>query len=689
MATVASLCDRKDAIVAQYHDNASIVREIQHQAVEELLPALKEELDLDEEAIIAAKALLNDRVTVFRFCRRARFSHHGALKLLHATLSWRLTSSLRTLTPASISSLYLTNPLFFFHPSLMDRFGRPCAVLNLRYVQRTVDGALDALKDLVRLGWETGRRWLSDLSRRGRGDGEGEPTLQMVVIVDLEGAGMSNLEVELLPFFMDLLKNHFPGMVGAIFVLNYGWGYAGMWQLAKRVLPNTALERILFPTKEDLLEFFDEDHLLVEHGGNVKYDYTPSNPILERYGRPVHSTSSSAYPSPTPSPSVSSASLHAEMFQSALSNRPSTPSLSRRPSGLTMTAASKRTSPSSTTTPAPASGWSLGSWARPKRTEGEPEPAPLRRVRSLAELQAKLEETQREIDSEDSIGSSDEDGGSELATGTGDSVFPSSVQSARSSRFSSRATSQATSRESSPVRRRSLEPLSALGTRFGAHDMQPMSPYNASNPHFGYPAVVPPSSLDPSGIPRPHFPRRRKRDLVRTLTYLAALRFLALHRAIQWRLSVVVGAILRITGLSWWQARRVQRAERLGIALGVKEADKRQAKVHWDESRSSVPSSPPLTSSQPSSTSSFVPLQPPSRAFPSFVEIDPSYIYFLLLFLILRTPRRRDKLKALCRFIAIGAPTQAIQAARAGALRLLVGKEKARRLLQEIKYGSS
>lgn len=36
-----------------------------------------------------------------------------------------------------------------------------------------------------------------------------------------------------------------------------------MWQLAKRVLPNTALERILFPSKEQLLEFFEEDHLLV------------------------------------------------------------------------------------------------------------------------------------------------------------------------------------------------------------------------------------------------------------------------------------------------------------------------------------------------------------------------------------------------------------------------------------------
>lgn len=175
-------------------------------------------------------------VTVFRFCRRARFSRASALKLLHSTLTYRLTSSLSTLTP---SPLYTSNPLFFFHPSLFDKFGRPCAVLNLRHVRRDEDGGLEGIKGFVRWGWEVGRRWLGELSEQG--EGSGGVKVQMVVVVDLEGAGMTNLvrrlcspskissnhiqlltrkwhvsqEVELLPFFMDLLKNHFPGMVGA------------------------------------------------------------------------------------------------------------------------------------------------------------------------------------------------------------------------------------------------------------------------------------------------------------------------------------------------------------------------------------------------------------------------------------------------------------------------------------------
>ena len=230
MATAASLRARKDQIVQQYKENLDLVRQVQKQAVQEVVnslhpvagPRQDDEAGAqdaastgapDEDARAATTALLRDTgmlphpclqpgptttdlcplraVTVFRFCRRARFSPAAALNLLHATCQWRLASGLLQLTPASISSLYLTKPLFFFHPDLYDRFGRPCAILNLKHVQRTEDGNLDALKDYVRFGWEVARRYLSDLSR-GAASAQ-DPTLQMVVIVDLDQAGMSNL----------------------------------------------------------------------------------------------------------------------------------------------------------------------------------------------------------------------------------------------------------------------------------------------------------------------------------------------------------------------------------------------------------------------------------------------------------------------------------------------------------------
>ncbi|KAI5479742.1 major sperm protein [Pseudohyphozyma bogoriensis] len=545
MATVESLKLRSEQIGALYHEKAAFVGEVQQRALDEVLPLLEEELELMEEGKETVKAFIADQVTVFRFCRRSRFSTTTALKLLHTTLHWRLT----TLATTTLSPHYLQTPLFFFHPSLFDKFGRPCAVLNLKHVSRTADGELDALKEFARVGWEMGRRWLSELSAAKEGE-EKKEVIQMVLIVDLESAGMSNLEIELLPFFMDLLKSHFPGMVGAIFVLNYGWSFAGMWAVAKRVLPNTALERILFPTKQELLQFFEEDHLLVEHGGTVSYTYTPHNPILTKFTPTSLPPSLAA--SPIPSRATSSDSLSTQTFQSA----PGTPRgiLSRRTSGLSMT--------------------SMASGAGPShglRTNPNVKGKEVRRVSSFRDLQERLEETQRAIGSDDSEDGEYEEGDDveEETEGdvTGDSDFgESGGESGRTSGVSS----MSVSREASPRRKGpDGEVFSSRAVRFSGRNH--ISPYNHSNPFYGYPAFVPDSHLDPSGVgvPRPHYHRRRKRDLVRTLTYLAVLRFLALHRNIKWRLSVIMDAVLRI--------------------LRLKKADikKERGRVHFDESSSS------------------------------------------------------------------------------------------------------
>lgn len=61
MATAASLRARKDQIVEQYRDHADLVRDVQKQALAEVLPSLRDEFALDEDAVAAGTALLEDR----------------------------------------------------------------------------------------------------------------------------------------------------------------------------------------------------------------------------------------------------------------------------------------------------------------------------------------------------------------------------------------------------------------------------------------------------------------------------------------------------------------------------------------------------------------------------------------------------------------------------------------------------
>ncbi|KDE03602.1 hypothetical protein MVLG_05937 [Microbotryum lychnidis-dioicae p1A1 Lamole] len=795
-ATVESLRARHDAITQQYHEHLPLVHQVQNDCLDELIASLGTEFDLSDEAIKAAKAFLNDPYTVFRFCRRARFSAPAAYKLLQATLSYRLSSSFTSLSHQSIDPIYLETPLFFFHPSLRDRFGRPCGVLNLRRVTRTEDGQLDELKNFVKFGWEVARKWLTALSKEAdkqEEEGKDQVMLQIVMIVDLEGAGMANLEFELLPFFMDMLKQHFPGMVGAIFVLNYGWMYAGMWQLAKRVLPNTALERILFPTKTDLLEFFDEDHLLIEHGGKVDYEYTPANPIFTTYSptplplvlrSATNSPRTSAYPSPSPSPSPSSSTLHADVFQSATNSRATTPGHPRRsstnenlsnraPRNMLMTPASplqktslelsshtQASSPSSVTSPLPGvqllpaspitsttpltskqtvtptksrlrgfalpipTLWRRSPRATPTATAHDPlasDTSPgeaveqtrhesnglgsgalipttiasgaagaLRRVTSFADLQERLAATQAAIQSDDSGSEADdileetsfrEEGtegpetvfssrGTSLvdeeedgAGGEGEegaSRIGSTVTSGRSSRFSSRAAS----RDVSPSRRHLYFHASRLSSARLGGSQTDLSPYNISNPYYGYPAVVPSRSVDPTKVPRPHHERRRKRDLVRTLTYLAALRFLSLHRNLKARIEFVVRVLLRLVTLRnprLAQTRMAMKERTLESSTCSKAATAatitRGGHVHFadsslDASKASTLRGNPNRSSSSTPTRISSAGKPPSvrfavphhPAFDSLSHFD-RYIYAFLFFIVLRTPSRREKLR--------------------------------------------
>lgn len=60
-ATCESLRLRHDAIAHQFHDNEQVVRDIQQQAIDDVLPAVESDLEPGEEAVAAARAFLQDR----------------------------------------------------------------------------------------------------------------------------------------------------------------------------------------------------------------------------------------------------------------------------------------------------------------------------------------------------------------------------------------------------------------------------------------------------------------------------------------------------------------------------------------------------------------------------------------------------------------------------------------------------
>ncbi|CAH7683100.1 CRAL-TRIO domain-containing protein [Phakopsora pachyrhizi] len=373
------LISRYNCYLDSFNRHLPDILVLHHRSLNELLPSLLQhssssssaQLISDVSTLQLVSDFLNDKLSLYRFLRKSRYSIDLALSSLEKSIHWRLSSNIDFISQSSIDPIYLDQPLLFFHPQLSDRWSRPLGVLNLKHLRRSDDGSLDGLKEFIAWNMEIARRFIyhsslnhlnqilepSTLSSSSSSQQLSSTTssliIQFVLLIDLKDASMSNLEVELLPYLMDLLKNNFPGMVGAIFILNYGWMYAGMWQLAKRILPQQTLDRIFFPTQKDLEKFFEKSNLLVEHGGEFVYDFhAQQNHFIRRYGTATQSISSTPADQEIDriSRKTSMESLH-DVFYSAANTpyqlftpQPGTPSRTLgsshlpRPSWLSMTA---------------------------------------------------------------------------------------------------------------------------------------------------------------------------------------------------------------------------------------------------------------------------------------------------------------------------------------------------------------
>uniref|UniRef100_U9TZV3 CRAL-TRIO domain-containing protein n=1 Tax=Rhizophagus irregularis (strain DAOM 181602 / DAOM 197198 / MUCL 43194) TaxID=747089 RepID=U9TZV3_RHIID len=170
-----------------FKESETVIDDLQT-ALADLIPELQQEFGLDFVQVERIRQYLDDRGTLFRFLRRAGFDFDVALKALISDLRWRIEHNVDSITLADVHPLFIEKGLFFFHKT--DKFGRPCAVVNLREYKRE-DGAptIDEVKKFIIYNAEVARRLLLDKTMNSR-DG---PVLQYVILLDLKGAGVSTL----------------------------------------------------------------------------------------------------------------------------------------------------------------------------------------------------------------------------------------------------------------------------------------------------------------------------------------------------------------------------------------------------------------------------------------------------------------------------------------------------------------
>ncbi|CAM0141194.1 unnamed protein product [Umbelopsis sp. WA50703] len=193
------------------------------------------------------------------------------------------------------------------------------AFVRLRQFPKFSQGSLlDNIKPLLIYVLETARKLTRDLTKQREQENEPEPlTSQIAVIIDIKNAPFLPLDAELPGALMDIMDNRYPGFVGSVYILNYGWMYSGIWQMVKLLLSEDAKSRISFPSAAEIQAIIDPADLLIDLGGLDDYEWSRESDLaLQKYGiRSILDELSSRYispteqlPSPIPSPPLLSRS---------------------------------------------------------------------------------------------------------------------------------------------------------------------------------------------------------------------------------------------------------------------------------------------------------------------------------------------------------------------------------------------
>ncbi|KAI0339983.1 hypothetical protein BDW22DRAFT_1361069 [Trametopsis cervina] len=277
------------ALEELYTEHLHAVQDLQTVLITDILPGLADELDWDGGTVEFAREWLNDTGSVFRMLKRHKFTTSFTLEALRTMLIWRhdvLQTHLGSASP------FLT----CLPASTRDPLGRPIVIIRLaRLWEHHTDlrGALLHNMELLRLH-------LVSLSEH---DSSARPVLQYVALLDIKGVTFNGVQsLQLLSWFMQDLVPKFPGLLAAAFVLNYSWTQAGLWNLSKRILPASALQKVFFPTALELRAYLSPDALPQEWSGTLPPLQDIDN-VLRRYtaGSPPPPTPSLPQPPPQPS----------------------------------------------------------------------------------------------------------------------------------------------------------------------------------------------------------------------------------------------------------------------------------------------------------------------------------------------------------------------------------------------------
>ncbi|KAJ3055456.1 hypothetical protein HK097_010410 [Rhizophlyctis rosea] len=110
---------------------------------------------------------------------------------------------------------------------------------------------------------------------------------QFTIVLDATGIGLTSFPIAQIAQLHKRFSQHFPQVFGAVYVVNYGWTFAGVWQAIKTVFSKESIGRCqFFSDRRDLAGALGDGCVGREFGGTVEFAETvQDDPFVSIFGK--------------------------------------------------------------------------------------------------------------------------------------------------------------------------------------------------------------------------------------------------------------------------------------------------------------------------------------------------------------------------------------------------------------------
>lgn len=189
----------------------------------------------------------------------------AAFEMLHETMKWR-----RDLFVAEVrdfhfpSEFYKIGALFTYEP---DREGNLVLYMRIR-MHKKISELEEPTKGFLVHNF-------NKAERIARGNG-------FVIVFDLNGAGLGQLDLPFLNFLVTFGRNHFPGSLSYILVFNLPWVLSAFQKVAFAMLPQEMVEKIRFARGKEIFDYIAPENVPdYIDGGKCKRNFRAIAPACQ------------------------------------------------------------------------------------------------------------------------------------------------------------------------------------------------------------------------------------------------------------------------------------------------------------------------------------------------------------------------------------------------------------------------